>query len=82
MPQYNRRYFSDFEDMGKIYFNAPQQIFMSLKAREVTIDDVKRAYEVFLDDARFSNNLHEYEQYFMFNDLSNDQQQTQSKMET
>ncbi|CAF3954817.1 unnamed protein product, partial [Rotaria magnacalcarata] len=51
-------------------------------AREVTIDDVKRAYEVFLDDARFSNNLHEYEQYFMFNDLSNDQQQTQSKMET
>ncbi|CAF4069851.1 unnamed protein product [Rotaria magnacalcarata] len=54
----------------------------SLLAREVTIDDVKRAYEVFLDDARFSNNLHEYEQYFMFNDLSNDQQQTQSKMET
>ncbi|CAM4779078.1 unnamed protein product [Rotaria magnacalcarata] len=54
----------------------------STPAREVTIDDVKRAYEVFLDDARFSNNLHEYEQYFMFNDLSNDQQQTQSKMET
>ncbi|CAF1284778.1 unnamed protein product [Rotaria magnacalcarata] len=57
-------------------------LFKREMAREVTIDDVKRAYEVFLDDARFSNNLHEYEQYFMFNDLSNDQQQTQSKMET
>ncbi|CAF3611302.1 unnamed protein product [Rotaria sp. Silwood1] len=40
------------------------------KAREVTIDDVKRVYEVFLDEARSSDNLREYEQYFMFNDLS------------
>jgi RuvB-like protein 2 len=40
------------------------------KAREVNIDDVKRVYEVFLDEARSSDNLREYEQYFMFNDLS------------
>ncbi|CAF4372659.1 unnamed protein product, partial [Rotaria socialis] len=51
-------------------------------AREVTIDDVKRVYAVFLDEARLSDNLREYKQHFMFNDLSNDQQQTQSKMET
>ncbi|CAF3636696.1 unnamed protein product [Rotaria sordida] len=40
------------------------------KAREVSIEDVKRVYEVFLDEARSSDNLREYEQYFMFNDLS------------
>jgi RuvB-like protein 2 len=40
------------------------------KAREVNIDDVKRVYEVFLDEARSSDNLREYEQFFMFNDLS------------
>jgi RuvB-like protein 2 len=40
------------------------------KAREVAVDDVKRVYEVFLDEARSSDNLREYEQYFMFNDLS------------
>ncbi|CAF4788038.1 unnamed protein product [Rotaria sp. Silwood1] len=52
------------------------------KAREVTIDDVKRVYEVFLDEARSSDNLREYEQYFMFNDLSSDKQETESTMET
>jgi len=52
------------------------------KAREVTVDDVKRVYEVFLDEARSSDNLREYEQYFMFNDLSNGQQETESTMET
>ena len=41
-----------------------------LQAREVTVDDVKRVYEVFLDEARSSDNLREYEQYFMFNDLT------------
>jgi hypothetical protein len=35
----------------------------------VTVDDIKRVYEVFLDEARSSENLREYEQYFMFNDL-------------
>ncbi|CAF0895437.1 unnamed protein product [Rotaria sordida] len=52
------------------------------KAREVSIEDVKRVYEVFLDEARSSDNLREYEQYFMFNDLSNTKQETESKMET
>ncbi|CAF2975021.1 unnamed protein product [Rotaria sp. Silwood2] len=53
------------------------------KAREVAIDDVKRVYEVFLDEARSSDNLREYEQYFMFNDLSSDKQDTGStRMET
>ncbi|CAF3664555.1 unnamed protein product [Rotaria socialis] len=56
--------------------------WLSGYAREVTIDDVKRVYAVFLDEARLSDNLREYKQHFMFNDLSNDQQQTQSKMET
>jgi RuvB-like protein 2 len=51
------------------------------KAREVTVDDVKRVYEVFLDEARSSDNLREYEQYFMFNDLSSDQQGTETTME-
>jgi hypothetical protein len=46
-----------------------------IQAREVTIDDVKRVYEVFLDEARSSDNLREYEQYFLFNDQ-------QSAMET
>lgn len=52
------------------------------KAREVTVDDIKRVYEVFLDEARSSDNLREYEQYFMFNDLSNDQQAVNALMET
>ncbi|CAF4756217.1 unnamed protein product, partial [Rotaria socialis] len=52
------------------------------KAREVTVDDVKRVYEVFLDEARSSDNLREYEQYFMFNDLTTDQQPTGAAMET
>lgn len=51
------------------------------KAREVTIEDVKRVYEVFLDEARSSDNLREYEQYFMFNDLS-DEKRAESEMET
>ncbi|CAF1369951.1 unnamed protein product [Didymodactylos carnosus] len=38
------------------------------KGREVTVDDVKRVYEVFLDEARSSEMLKEYEQYFLFND--------------
>ncbi|CAF3979825.1 unnamed protein product [Rotaria sp. Silwood2] len=52
------------------------------KAREVTVDDIKRVYEVFLDEARSSDNLREYEQYFMFNDLTSEQQGTNSAMET
>ncbi|UJR36031.1 hypothetical protein I4U23_028769 [Adineta vaga] len=52
------------------------------KAREVTVEDVKRVYEVFLDEARSSDNLREYEQYFMFNDLTTDVQGTEASMET
>ncbi|CAF4576001.1 unnamed protein product [Rotaria sp. Silwood1] len=52
------------------------------KAREVTVDDVKRVYEVFLDEARSSDNLREYEQYFMFNDLNSEQQGSDTAMET
>ncbi|CAF0832617.1 unnamed protein product [Adineta ricciae] len=52
------------------------------KAREVTVEDVKRVYEVFLDEARSSDNLREYEQYFMFNDLNSDTQGTETSMET
>ncbi len=44
--------------------------FLKFQGREVTVDDVKRVYEVFLDEARSSDNLREYEQYFMFNDLT------------
>ncbi|CAF4933299.1 unnamed protein product, partial [Rotaria magnacalcarata] len=47
-----------------------------------TVDDVKRVYEVFLDEARSSDNLREYEQYFMFNDLTTDQRPTEAAMET
>lgn len=54
------------------------------KAREVSVEDVKRVYEVFLDEARSSENLREYEQYFMFNDLKTDRQTNseQTEMET
>ncbi|CAF0824843.1 unnamed protein product [Adineta steineri] len=52
------------------------------KAGEVTVDDVKRVYEVFLDEARSSDNLREYEQYFMFNDLTSEQPGTEASMET
>ena len=34
------------------------------------MEDIKRVYEVFLDEVRSSDNLREYEQYFMFNDLN------------
>lgn len=50
------------------------------KAREVTVEDVKRVYEVFLDEARSSDNLREYEQYFMFNDLSRKKNSTESSL--
>lgn len=35
----------------------------------MTVDDIKRVYEVFLDEVRSSDNLREHQQYFMFNDL-------------
>ncbi len=52
------------------FFISMKISFLKFQGREVTVDDVKRVYEVFLDEARSSDNLREYEQYFMFNDLT------------
>jgi len=39
------------------------------KGTEVTIDDVKRVYALFLDESRSTQFLREYQQEFMFNEL-------------
>lgn len=41
------------------------------KGTEVSIDDIKRAYTLFLDESRSSEFLKEYEQNFLFSEISN-----------
>jgi RuvB-like protein 2 len=41
------------------------------KAGEVSIDDIKRVYTLFLDESRSSEFLKEYEQNFLFSEISN-----------
>ncbi|XP_060580374.1 ruvB-like 2 [Ruditapes philippinarum] len=40
------------------------------KATEVDVDDIKRVYSLFLDESRSTQFLKEYQQEFMFNELS------------
>lgn len=42
------------------------------KGTEVSIDDIKRVYTLFLDEARSSEFLKEYEQNFLFNEITVD----------
>ncbi|GAB6028616.1 RuvB-like 2 [Chamberlinius hualienensis] len=42
------------------------------KGTEVTIDDVKRVYALFIDESRSTQFLREYQQEFMFNELGAD----------
>ena len=37
---------------------------------EVDVDDIKRVYSLFLDESRSTQFLKEYQQEFMFNELS------------
>lgn len=41
------------------------------KAPEVEVEDIKRAYELFFDEARSVQFLREYQQEFMFNENGN-----------
>lgn len=43
---------------------------MNFKGTEVSIDDIKRVYTLFLDEARSSEFLKEYEQNFLFSEIS------------
>ena len=40
------------------------------KGAEVSIDDIKRVYKLFLDESRSSEFLKEYEQNFLFSEIS------------
>lgn len=50
------------------------------KGTEVTIDDVKRVYALFIDSSRSTQFLREYQQEFMFNELGADT--TNERMDT
>lgn len=40
-----------------------------LQGTEVSVDDIKRVYSLFLDESRSSQFLKEYQDEFMFNDI-------------
>jgi len=42
------------------------------KGAEVSIDDIKRVYKLFLDESRSSEFLKEYEQNFLFSEITNE----------
>ncbi|GFY69642.1 ruvB-like 2 [Trichonephila inaurata madagascariensis] len=48
------------------------------KGTEVTIPDVKRVYTLFLDEARSSQYLKEYQEDFMFNELGEAEKETKA----
>ncbi|CAE1323128.1 RUVBL2 [Acanthosepion pharaonis] len=46
------------------------------KSTEVDVDDIKRVYSLFLDESRSTQFLKEYQQAFMFNEISSDTMDT------
>ena len=51
------------QDFGERYY-------FILQGTEVDVDDIKRVYSLFLDESRSTQFLKEYQQAFMFNELS------------
>ena len=51
------------QDFGEKYY-------FILQGTEVDVDDIKRVYSLFLDESRSTQFLKEYQQAFMFNELS------------
>lgn len=47
-----------------------QKYYFILQGTEVDVDDIKRVYSLFLDESRSTQFLKEYQQAFMFNELS------------
>lgn len=45
-------------------------VFRLLQGTEVQVEDIKRAYSLFLDEARSSQYLKEYQDSFLFNETS------------
>lgn len=45
-------------------------VFWLLQGTEVQVEDIKRAYSLFLDEARSSQYLKEYQDSFLFNETS------------
>lgn len=52
------------------------------KGAEVSIDDIKRVYKLFLDESRSSEFLKEYEQNFLFSEISPEYNESTKIMET
>lgn len=48
------------------------------KGTEVTVDDIKRVYSLFLDESRSTQFLKEYQQEFMFNDMEDNEDAMES----
>ena len=46
------------------------------KAAEVDVDDIKRVYSLFLDESRSTQFLKEYQQEFMFNEMTQGEPQS------
>lgn len=46
-----------------------QYRFHMFQGAEVSVDDIKRVYSLFLDESRSSQFLKEYQEEFMFNDM-------------
>lgn len=46
------------------------RVFCLLQGTEVQVEDIKRAYSLFLDEARSSQYLKEYQDSFLFNETS------------
>jgi len=46
------------------------------KGTEVSVDDVKRVYSLFLDECRSTQYLKEYQDMYMFNELESDSMET------
>jgi len=46
------------------------------KGSEVDVDDIKRVYSLFLDESRSTQFLKEYQQEFMFNEMSQEEMET------
>lgn len=52
------------------------------KGAEVSIDDIKRVYKLFLDESRSSEFLKEYEQNFLFSEITPERKTTTDNNET
>ena len=45
-------------------------MIVMLQGTEVSVDDIKRVYSLFLDESRSTQFLKEYQQEFMFHEVS------------